>query len=683
MSEACDKRALLPEIQADLSGQQPFILFDEASITASGGYLGGNLVWLDSPAGFSIVDGMPLFNATYSELAQNHNNSVWGWNHVDLPFGGPNYNDFAAGGEGADTMHGEGGDDLLYGGAGWGLGTGLGQEQFDTGLLQDPKWAGTPMENTPFGTYISILDQHDRDEAADDLYGDEGNDTLFGEGGHDYLNGGIDADLMYGGRHDDNMYGGDDGDGMDGDTMFGEGGHDFMEGGDELYYTVTREIPHQCDDDGCDQPTETVTYTYKECNGDLMFGNDGCDTMAGNMGFDTMDGGACNDVMWGDDIGSVDNGSVADDSQGNGDSMYGGTGNDTMYGGNEFGGDNCGIATGIDDCDPCDPYYIQGCGDRMWGNNGNDFMYGQAGDDTLFGGRGHDFMDGGSDDDVMFGGYGCDTMYGGDHCDIMDGGRNSDEMYGESGNDSMAGGAFHDTMSGGDGNDYMGGQWGNDYLMGDAGNDRIYGGTGVDTLEGGDGNDYLDGGRNGSWDSPDVLTGGAGNDVFAYTFSMGEDGATAFGVDGWDVITDFTANEDTLLLCNVGWDIPHDTDCNGPGECPLTPDEINEGRIDFLDQPNDLGGHAVQVVDNGFDTVIFFDSTIANDAQDPQVMVNQYIYLQGVTGGFGSTFEDLGDLVDAGYDIRIQNSDCGDFVWNQDCEDYLDGPRCCDDYLIA
>ena len=69
-------------------------------------------------------------------------------------------------------------------------------------------------------------------------------------------------------------------------------------------------------------------------------------------------------------------------------------------------------------------------------------------------------------------------------------------------------------------------------LVGNAGNNYISGGNKADTIEGGDGDDTIIGNK-----GADTLTGGNGADVFVYDSG-----------DGNDVITDYTAGEDTISL---------------------------------------------------------------------------------------------------------------------------------------
>ena len=97
------------------------------------------------------------------------------------------------------------------------------------------------------------------------------------------------------------------------------------------------------------------------------------------------------------------------------------------------------------------------------------------------------------------------------------------KIEGNDNNNTIIGSSYNDTIEGDDGNDLINGGSGNDYLEGDDGRDSLIGDAGNDTLDGGDGND--------------TLTGGAGRDVFIYETSEGN-----------DVITDYTAGQDTIKI---------------------------------------------------------------------------------------------------------------------------------------
>ncbi|MDR3088800.1 MAG: putative Ig domain-containing protein [Desulfobulbaceae bacterium] len=173
--------------------------------------------------------------------------------------------------------------------------------------------------------------------------------------------------------------------------------------------------------------------------------------------------------------------------------------------------------------------------DRLNGGAGVDQLFGEAGDDALSGGAGDDALDGGAGDDYMSGGAGNDLFYGGAGNDTLLGGDGHDYMIGDDGNDLFYGGADHDTLEGGAGDDRMNGDDGNDTLNGGDGNDTLNGGAGNDRLNGGKGDDTLHGGA-----GADTLSGGAGNDIFR--FKMADDSP----LEARDLISDFARGFDML-----------------------------------------------------------------------------------------------------------------------------------------
>lgn len=118
---------------------------------------GADIITLTDPL---LQDG-GVFKATYSVDAGNGNDTVHGSGNDDLIFGG----------KGKDILNGNGGDDTLHGGDG-----------------------------------------------NDTLSGGAGKDMLYGEDGNDSLNGGAGADHLYGGDGNDSLVGG--------------GGKDFLLGGE-------------------------------------------------------------------------------------------------------------------------------------------------------------------------------------------------------------------------------------------------------------------------------------------------------------------------------------------------------------------------------------------------------------------------------------------------------------------
>jgi Ca2+-binding RTX toxin-like protein len=104
----------------------------------------------------------------------------------------------------------------------------------------------------------------------------------------------------------------------------------------------------------------------------------------------------------------------------------------------------------------------------------------------------------------------------------------------------LHGGTGNDQLDGGNGNDVLIGAFGEDNLVGGAGNDRLNGDT--STYDPTTNNPIVDG-------ADDVLTGGAGDDVFVFQLGAGD-----------DTITDFTHESDRIDIASELLTI--DTDAN-------------------------------------------------------------------------------------------------------------------------
>ena len=104
---------------------------------------------------------------------------------------------------------------------------------------------------------------------------------------------------------------------------------------------------------------------------------------------------------------------------------------------------------------------------------------------------------------------------------------------------ALRGGKGSDNLDGGDGDDLLNGNQDNDIIIGGIGNDIVRGGKGDDLLTGGLGDDFLigDAGR-------DQLTGNEGTDTFVLEGS----GTAAISRNSADVITDFLAGTDRIML---------------------------------------------------------------------------------------------------------------------------------------
>ncbi|WP_297771591.1 calcium-binding protein [uncultured Roseovarius sp.] len=264
--------------------------------------------------------------------------------------------------------------------------------------------------------------------------------------------------------------------------------------------------------------------------GETALGGIGSDAIRGGAGDDRLDGASGNDVLNGGD--------------GN-DALLGRVGDDVIFGG--AGDDNIAASDGNDEASG-------GAGnDQIGGGLGNDVLSGDGGDDMMGGGVGDDTLDGGAGDDVVNGGDGADDVQGAAGADTMGGGNGDDAVRGGADDDSLGGGGGNDTVEGGAGDDMIGAGVGDDHASGGDGNDFVAGGAGADMLHGNDGDDRLNGGS-----GDDVMSGGRGTDVFV--FNEINDGET-------DVITDFVAGDETLVLRGVtgGFDALQISDAGSDG----------------------------------------------------------------------------------------------------------------------
>ncbi|MEM6612706.1 MAG: calcium-binding protein [Cyanobacteria bacterium P01_C01_bin.72] len=141
-----------------------------------------------------------------------------------------------------------------------------------------------------------------------------------------------------------------------------------------------------------------------------------------------------------------------------------------------------------------------------------------------------------------------DFLYGYGDDDLLNGRRGNDELYGDRGPTEVPTGiAGNDTLNGGRGNDKLYGDGADDLLNGGSGNDSLDGGIGFDTLLGGTGDDFLVGGQRGNHIEIDELTGGSGEDVFAFGNYHGNLYSNG-GDSDYGVITDFDPSNEIVRL---------------------------------------------------------------------------------------------------------------------------------------
>lgn len=356
--------------------------------------------------------------------------------------------------------------------------------------------------------------------------------TAFGLAGDDTLNGSAFNDILNGGTGNDRLFGGDGA-----DTLEGGAGNDFMDGGlGRDAATYANELAGVRVDLAITIAQNTIGSGIDTLiNIEDLYGSAFNDTLLGTDGVNFISGGAGNDVI---------------DGRGGDDMLIGGAGDDTIFGG--LGNDSILGDDGSDTIDggAGDDYIVGGTTghDILTGGDGNDNIFTSFDGATIQGGAGNDMItviggsnviDGGLGNDyVSFkgmvadltidlnvttaqnyssagtltltnvesiaGGWGNDVITGTDAANFIDGGYGSNVLSGGGGDDTIWTYGLNNTLNGGAGNDslWSRGQDFNDTLNGGDGNDTLLGGH---ILNGGTGNDKLAG---------DIMTGGAGADVF-------------------------------------------------------------------------------------------------------------------------------------------------------------------------
>jgi len=375
-------------------------------------------------------------------------------------------------GDGVDTLTGEGGNDLLLGGGGG--------DRLAGGTGHDVLMGDTGRVVLSGGVAASVTGNGLTGDGSDTLTGDDGNDLLLGGGGGDTIYGGIGNDLLLGDTGQVNRSGGlpvavtagmsaFDGD----DTLSGDGGVDFLTGGGANDTISGGTGNDALMGDGV-QAAFTGgrilrTETIADANGgaDTLFGNDGADSLLGGGGSDDLSGGSGNDAILGD----------------NGRIIY---------------------SSDL-------PVQISST-DSTGASAGNDRIDAGGGNDAAFGGLGSDTVSGGTGNDIVLGDNGQLTFAGSRPIHVTGttlaaGG--TDHLTGDSGDDILMGGALSDTVSGGAGVDLLFGDNGQVTLSGSRswfaetlasssdGADTLDGGSDLDVLFGGEGKDFRLGGSSG------------------------------------------------------------------------------------------------------------------------------------------------------------------------------------------
>ena len=264
---------------------------------------------------------------------------------------------------------------------------------YETGTNQPLQYIGNPA-NGSLVTYA---------QGDDQLYGGAGNDTIQGDHGDDTLYGGAGNDILSGGKGWDRFVFSD---GFGADTVIGGENYDTIDltglanpvsvvfsgvGAGTITDTVTGETI-------VFSSIEELILTQQADLVDAALDN-GYTYIQTTGGNDLIEGSPGNDV-YDDEI-------AGPDGQGN-DTFFGGAGNDMLWMGSDddlaFGGTGDDVLEG------------QSGDDSLYGDDGNDSLWGDEGDDVLIGGAGNDTLFGGADADRFFldDGFGADTVTGGE-----------------------------------------------------------------------------------------------------------------------------------------------------------------------------------------------------------------------------------------------------------------------------
>src|SRR5262245_3564782 len=492
-----------------------------------------------------------------------------------------------------NLLDGQGGDDLLIGGAAHDdLDGGEGDDVLIGGAGGDhytlDSAGDTVIENAGEGEDAIITGMHFRlPENVENLYltgsadlqgyGNDLDNEIFGAGGNDLLDGGVGADRMWGKTGDD--------------TYFVDNPDDEVieypdnPGNDTIFASISWSLEFPSTQYGVENLVLQGSADLQGIGNDLanaLFGNSGNNLLdGGDAGDDVLDGSGGNDVM----IGRTGNDAYFVDSGMDTVIENAGEGSDTIY-----SSIHLSLAANVENLVLTGGADLQG-----YGNGLNNAIYGNAGSNLLDGGGGADATSGGAGNDVYYvdnagdavfenAGEGSDAVFATAHfalsanvetlvlqgsADLQGYGNSlANTLYGNAGNNLLDGGGGADGMLGGAGNDTYFVDDAGDSVFENAGegNDTVfasahfalsanvetlvlqgsadlqgYGNSLANTLYGNSGANLLDGGG-----GADQLTGGAGDDVFLFRPGEG---------DG-DTVVDFAGNGaaagDALLFIGFG-----------------------------------------------------------------------------------------------------------------------------------
>ena len=246
--------------------------------------------------------------------------------------------DFIDGGLDDDTLEGQGGADIVFGGAGKDFVYGdSGGKTDEPHFYTDPNFHGADyLDGEDGDDYIEGGGKDDTlygGDGADNLWGDTeaaniakpehnaliwGKDYLDGEGGNDSLVGGGSDDTLYGGAGADALWGDESSDKLEGqyqgtDFLDGGEGNDYLVGGGKDDILLGGAGNDQLSGDDEEDKVAISFHGSDYLDGgdgdDILIGGGGADILIGGAGADQLDGGKGADYLEGgagDDIYFVD-----------------------------------------------------------------------------------------------------------------------------------------------------------------------------------------------------------------------------------------------------------------------------------------------------------------------------------------------------------------------------------------
>lgn len=279
---------------------------------------------------------------------QNGADSISGNDGADV-LGGGDGDDSLDGGVGYDSLDGGDGADTLNGGAGYDVADYSNDNvgvyvNFTTGVANNGQAQGDQFVSVEDAEGGEGDDTIIGDGTYNYLYGNAGNDSLMGEAGgdivdggdgNDFLDGGDDIDFVWGGAGDDTVSGGGGN-----DELWGGSGADFLDGGTGVDFADYSDAAGSVTIDlgagtgsGSDATGDTLANIENVWGGDsddVLIGDGNDNELWGEFSYNgtTGDGAADNDTL------SGAGGSDTLFGLGGDDVLNGGAGADTLSGGN-------------------------------------------------------------------------------------------------------------------------------------------------------------------------------------------------------------------------------------------------------------------------------------------------------------------------------------------------------------